>query len=184
MARNAKALVRGKDEQLRNQLDVFPPFALVVWADHTSIGGSEWVDIEDIMFTANAGDPLFYTLGWIVDETEDYYLLVGTIEVEKTVCHMMRILKSCVKLFQVLPISSVLPTRQVANLQAVVSADVAQQSLPSGNSLMARLSAWRQAKDNGPQTKSTGKSTRRKKSGGRNDSVSSRRRSRTSTSIR
>lgn len=74
------------------------PLVHVVWVDHWS--EDAWIDIDDLVNKPALTD--IHTVGWLLKEDDDRYLITGVIGDDKTCCCSICILKGNVKKFEVL----------------------------------------------------------------------------------
>ena len=74
------------------------PLVHIVWTDHWSY--DSWIDIDDAIKKAPFN--VIHSIGWLVVEDDDRYLICNNISEDKQGCLFMCILKGTVTKFEIL----------------------------------------------------------------------------------
>jgi len=73
-----------RSQEFLNQIISFPKFVWIKWKDAATHGGPEWVYAEDAMKYSNSSPPIMNTVGFVLNETEDFIAVTDTIGPEET----------------------------------------------------------------------------------------------------
>ena len=75
---------------------------LIEWDDHMSVGDGSWIDLSELH---DLEVVRCESVGFLLNETENYYLISQTNNSIDSVVSPMMILKSCVKSYRILDAS-------------------------------------------------------------------------------
>ena len=67
-----------------NQIISFPKLVWIRWKDAATHGGPEWVYAEDAMKYCHSSPPIMNTIGFVLNETEEFIAVTDTVGPEET----------------------------------------------------------------------------------------------------
>ena len=73
-----------KSQEFLNQIISFPKCVWIRWKDAATHGGPEWVYAEDAMKYCQSSPPIMNTIGFVMNETDEYIAVTDTIGPEET----------------------------------------------------------------------------------------------------